>query len=342
MSQKEPKIAVVGCGYWGKNLVRNFAQIGHLGAVVDGNSDIAAGFAAEFNVPAMSYEDVLAHDDIDGVVLATPAHVHASMSKQALNAGKHVYVEKPLALDIEEAREVVELAAAKDLKLMVGHLLQYHPAFLKVKELIANGELGRVEYVYSNRLNFGKIRQEENVFWSFAPHDISMILALSGELPDSVRTEASFYLTKDVADTTVTHMRFASGMNAHIFVSWLHPYKEQKLVIVGTTGMLTFTDNAPWNEKLTLYKHKVVWNEGVPEPAKADALSIPLDEAEPLKLECRHFVDCIREGKRPITDGAEGLRVLRVLQAAEESAHSGENVQVKTSASPRKTSVAGE
>lgn len=320
MTKENPQIAVVGCGYWGKNLVRNFAQIGHLGAVVDGDAATAEKFAAEFSVPAMSYEQALASGDIDGVVLATPAHVHAKMATAALEADKHVYVEKPLALDIEDARGVVELAAAKDLKLMVGHLLQYHPAFLKVKELIAGGELGRVQYVYSNRLNFGKIRQEENVFWSFAPHDISMILALSGEMPDSVRTQASFYLTKDVADTTVTHLSFPGGMNAHVFVSWLHPFKEQKLVIVGSEGMLTFTDNEPWAEKLKLYKHKVVWKDGVPEPAKADALSIPLAEAEPLKIECQHFVDCIKNDEKPTTDGAEGLRVLRVLNASEESA----------------------
>lgn len=316
MTQDNPRIAVIGCGYWGKNLVRNFAQIGHLVAVVDGDAATAQKFADEFSVKAMSFDEVLASDEIDGVVLATPAHVHASMTKQALEAGKHVYVEKPLALDVEDAREVVELAAAKDLKLMVGHLLQYHPAFLKVKELIANGELGTVEYIYSNRLNFGKIRQEENVFWSFAPHDISMILGIAGELPDSVRTEASYYLTKDVADTTVTHLRFPHGLRAHVFVSWLHPFKEQKLVVIGTEGMLTFTDNEPWAEKLKLYKHKVVWEDGVPEPAKADALSIPLDEAEPLKLECQHFVDCIKNDERPITDGAEGLRVLRVLNAS--------------------------
>ncbi len=325
MTQDHPKIAVIGCGYWGQNLVRNFAQIGHLAAVSDYSPETAAKFGAEYKVPALGYDAVLADKTIDGVVLATPAELHAQMGLAALHAGKHVYVEKPLALNLDDARQMVELAASKGSTLMVGHLLQYHPAFLKVKSLLKEGELGRLEYVYSNRLNFGKIRQEENVFWSFAPHDISMILALTGELPETVRTEASHYLSKHVADTTLTHMHFPSGVNAHIFVSWLHPFKEQKLVVIGTEGMLTFTDNEPWDKKLALYKHKVVWKNGVPEPEKADPIHIPLEQSEPLKIECQHFVDCIKTGQRPNTDGAEGMRVLRVLNAAEDSAQAKGN-----------------
>lgn len=342
MTQDNPNIAVIGCGHWGKNLVRNFAEIGHLAAVSDVNMDVAQGFADQYGAKALSFDDVLSDGEIDGVVLATPAEMHADMGMKALNAGKHVYVEKPLALDIDDARQMVELSNAKDLTLMVGHLLQYHPAYLKVKELLKGGELGRLEYVYSNRLNFGKIRQEENVFWSFAPHDVSMILGLTGELPDDVRTEASFYLSDDVADTTVTHMRFPSGVNAHIFVSWLHPFKEQKLVIIGTEGMLTFTDNEPWEKKLQLYKHKVVWDNGVPEPEKADPVYIPLEESEPLKLECQHFVDCIKDGVRPNTDGAEGLRVLRVLNAAEESAQNQETVSLSGAAVKKKPELEDE
>jgi predicted dehydrogenase/carbonic anhydrase/acetyltransferase-like protein (isoleucine patch superfamily) len=336
MSQDNPKIAVVGCGYWGKNLVRNFAQIGHLCAVSDDNKAQADKFAAEYDVPAMTYDQILNSDDIDGVVLATPASMHAQMGLDALEAGKHVFVEKPLALDVEDARKMVQASTANEKVLMVGHLLQYHPAFLRVKKLMRDGELGRLQYIYSNRLNFGKIRQEENVFWSFAPHDISMILGLAGSLPETVHTQASHYLHKDVADTTVTHLTFADGLNAHIFVSWLHPFKEQKLVIIGTEGMLTFTDNEPWDKKLQLYKHKVVWKDGLPEPAKADPIYVPLEEDEPLKLECQHFVDCIKDGEMPNTDGAEGLRVLRVLNASEESANSGEAIRLSGMSAKKK------
>lgn len=340
MTQKDPKIAVVGCGYWGQNLVRNVAQIGHLAAVSDYSAETAKKFGAEYKVPAMTFEDILADKSIDGVVLATPAHLHAKMGGAALTAGKHVFVEKPLALNVDDAREMVELAASSGRTLMVGHLLQYHPAFEKTKELLKSGELGRLQYIYSNRLNFGKIRQEENVFWSFAPHDISMILSLTGQLPDTVHTEASYYLSRDVADTTITHMHFPNDVNAHIFVSWLHPFKEQKLVVIGTEGMLTFTDNEPWDKKLMLYKHKVVWKNGAPEPARADPIAIPLDQAEPLKNECQHFVDCIKKGGRANTDGAEGMRVLRVLNAAEESSKSGRTVSLSGLPAIRKSVAA--
>jgi len=319
-SQQEPRVAVAGCGHWGKNLVRNFAAAGALGAVVDRRPEVAARFAQEYDVPALSFDQALAQDGLDAIVLATPAETHGRLARRALGAGKHVFVEKPLALRVSEAEALVAAAAASSLVLMVGHLLQYHPAFLKLRKLIRNGELGRLQYIYSNRLNLGKIRREEDVFWSFAPHDISMILALAGEEPDSVTATAASYLHKSIADVTTTHLSFPSGIHAHIFVSWLHPFKEQKLVVVGDQGMAVFDDRYPWQEKLQIYAHKVDWHDGIPEPVKAEAVCVEIEESEPLRTECEHFLECVRDNRTPRTDGHEGLRVLRVLQSAAEEA----------------------
>jgi acetyltransferase-like isoleucine patch superfamily enzyme len=199
----------------------------------------------------------------------------------------------------------------------VGHLLQYHPAFLRMKQIVADGQLGRVNYIYSNRLNLGKIRREENVFWSFAPHDISMILSLAGDVPERVEARGFCYLHNRISDVTVTILRFASGINAHIFVSWLHPFKEQKLVVVGDAGMGVFDDGQPWERKLLVYPHRISWREGIPEAARAEAQPVEVAQAEPLRVECAHFLECVAQGRRPRTDAEEGIRVLRVLEAAE-------------------------
>jgi predicted dehydrogenase/acetyltransferase-like isoleucine patch superfamily enzyme len=315
-----PKVAVVGCGHWGRNLVRNYHRLGALGAVVDIDPARAREQAAPADAQALTFEAALERADLAGVVLATPAESHAAMAERALAAGKHVFVEKPLALSVGAGRNVVERAAAAGRVLMVGHLLRYHPAFERLQEVIAGGRLGRLQYVYSNRLNLGRIRREENVFWSFAPHDLSMILALAGEMPDRVWAIGSCYLHGTLADVTTTHLAFANGINAHVFVSWLHPFKEQKLVVVGDAGMAVLDDGMPWPEKLVVYPHRIDWRDGVPMPARAEPEPVAADhQTEPLEVECRHFLDCIRTGERPRTDGAEGLRVLEVLEAAERS-----------------------
>jgi UDP-2-acetamido-3-amino-2,3-dideoxy-glucuronate N-acetyltransferase len=206
---------------------------------------------------------------------------------------------------------------------MVGHLLQYHPAFIRLKELAAGGELGRINYIYSNRLNLGKIRREENILWSFAPHDISMILTLAGEEPENVAATGGNYLHQKIADVTMTHLNFSSGLQAHIFVSWLHPFKEQKLVVVGDQKMAVFDDTLPWSEKLLLYPHEIKWEHNIPVASKAEAERVELTEAEPLRMECMHFLESIVTGKQPRTDGQEALRVLRVLNAAQRSLDDG-------------------
>jgi UDP-2-acetamido-3-amino-2,3-dideoxy-glucuronate N-acetyltransferase len=251
------------------------------------------------------------------------------MVKQSLLADKHVFVEKPIALREQEGVELHELAVARGKVLMVGHLLQYHPAVIQLKELVSQGELGKMQYIYSNRLNLGKIRREENILWSFAPHDISVILSLTDEMPESVISTGANYLHQKVADVTLSSLAFPSGVRAHIFVSWLHPYKEQRLVVVGDRKMAVFND-VESEDKLLLFPHKIEWKDHVPVPDKKEADRVPLEMKEPLREECAHFVRCVRENLRPHTDGQEALRVLRVLQACQESLeNNGKPVEVR-------------
>ena len=316
-SEASPRVAVLGCGYWGRNLVRVFDELGALAAVHDPDPAAAATSSEAHGVPARELDELLTDTDIDALAIAAPAARHAELAMLGLGAGKHVFVEKPLALDVGEAEEVVAAAERAHRTLMIGHLLQYHPAFLRLAELVREGALGRLEYLYSNRLNLGRFRREESILWSFAPHDISMILELVGAEPERVEAVGSWPLHRDVADVTMTHLSFPGGEQAHVFVSWLHPFKEQKLVVVGDRGMAVFDDREPWESKLALYPHRVDWREGLPEPVKADAQPVPVKPGEPLVAECAHFLECLAQGISPRTDGREGVRVLRVLQAAD-------------------------
>lgn len=312
-------IAVVGCGYWGKNLVRNFAELKVLKVICDDDMRLAEKYATEYSVDAKSFDAVLNDSDIIGVAIATPAATHYNCVKKVLNVGKHVFVEKPISLHVNEAEELRRLSDEKNLTLMVGHLLQYHPIFLKLKDMVAEGTLGRLRHIYSHRLNFGKVRREENILWSFAPHDISMILSLVGSEPNKVSAIGSYYLHSEIADVTTTHLSFPGGENAHVFVSWLHPYKEQKLVVVGDEGMVVFDDTQAWENKLLLYPHKIQWKNGMPIPDKADATAISVAQGEPLKQEVQHFIDCIAGSTVCRTDSREAIRVLKVLQASEQA-----------------------
>lgn len=314
-----PAVAVVGCGYWGQNLVRNFAELGALVAVSDASASTTATTSAAYGVASRRFEDVLGDPAVDGVVIAAPAVSHAELATEALVAGKHVFVEKPLALRAADAERVCDIAKRMGRTLMVGHLLQYHPVFVRLRELVEEGLIGRVHYLYSNRLNLGRIRREEDILWSFAPHDISMILSLVRAEPEKVSAIGARYLHKTIADVTTTHLSFPGGEQAHVFVSWLHPFKEQKLVVTGDRGMLVFDDGQPWPSKLTHFEHRIDWHQGVPRPVRAEGQPVSVPEDEPLELECRHFLDCISSGATPRTDGREGLRVLRVLEAASQS-----------------------
>mgnify|MGYP001168304518 CR=1 FL=1 len=321
-------IAVVGCGHWGRNLVRNFAELGSLVAVCDPNDQLAQSYAEQYNVGNLSFAAILNSPAIEGVVLAVPAPLHASMAIEVMSAGKHAYVEKPLAMNRIEAEAMIVSAKENDVQLMVGHLLQYHPVFMAVRELVESGELGALSYIYSNRLSFGKVRSEEDVIWSFAPHDISMILSLTGQEPELVRTQSSSILQPNIADTATVHMEFKSALKAHVSVSWLHPYKEQKLVVVGKNAMAVFDDTKPWGEKLALYRHVVQATDGLPSLEKAEVEYLEVPQSEPLRNECQHFLDVIRENTAPLTDGDEGLSVLKVLSAASLSESKNEAVRL--------------
>ncbi|MCW5210538.1 Gfo/Idh/MocA family oxidoreductase, partial [Desulfobulbus sp. N3] len=304
------KISVIGSGYWGKNLVRNFHALNALHSICDSNPDTLALFKNDYPDVELgvSFSEVINNPDITGVAISTPAVTHATLAKEALLAGKDVYVEKPLCLSEKEGKELNRIAKEEGRILMIGHLLWYHPLVLKLKELIDAGELGRIQYIYSNRLNLGKLRREENVLWSFAPHDISVILGLTGEMPTTVCAQGGNFLHQQIADTTVTLLNFPSGTRAHIFVSWLHPFKEQMLVVVGDKQMAVFNDTAPWEEKLQLYPHTVKWEGNIPVADRAEAVMVHAEQEEPLRAECAHFLDCIAKRSRPRTDGEEGLR----------------------------------
>lgn len=313
------QLALIGAGYWGKNILRNLKELGSLRKVYEALPQRVEELKNQYPDVyfAQSIKEIIDDPEVKGVCIATPAATHYSLVKEFLLAGKDVFVEKPLALNIVEAEELVKIAEEHNRILMVGHILRYHPGVKKLKSLIENGELGEIYYIYSNRLNIGKLRTEENILWSFAPHDISVILYLVGQEPLEITAYGGAYVQREIFDVTLTHLVFPNNIKAHIFVSWLHPFKEQKLVVVGSKNMAVFDDMA--DEKLTLYPHKIRWVNGlVPVAEKADKIVVEVERKEPLKEELKHFVECIVERKTPYTDGREGLRVLKVLQNAQE------------------------
>jgi UDP-2-acetamido-3-amino-2,3-dideoxy-glucuronate N-acetyltransferase len=325
------KLAVVGAGYWGINLVRIFHRLGVLAKICDFNAARLTQLSADYpDVPVeSSWHAVMADRSLDAVVIATPAETHYELAKQALLAGKDVMVEKPMTLHCEETEDLIEIAESRRRILMVGHLLEYHPAVTRLQSLVEQGELGRIEYIYSNRLNLGKVRREENAFWSFAPHDISVILLLVKQLPIQVTATGGTYLQPNIADVTVSTMLFNRGVRAHVFVSWLHPFKEQKLVVVGERRMAVF-DDVRKTEKLQVFdKHiEMVNGQFVVERPTPEAVSFDADE--PLMLECRHFMECVDTRCTPKTDGHDAWRVLRVMEASQRSlSMNGEPVQLE-------------
>ncbi len=325
------RLGLAGLGFWGRNIFRNLSGMGLLRTACDFDPGVITAYSSKAAVipddggttPAAvnfttSFDEMLGDPAIEALVIATPAVTHYELVKKTLAAGKDVFVEKPLALTVAEGAELVALAEGLQRVLMVGHILQYHPAVLRLKELVQSGEIGKIQYIYSNRLNIGRFRTEENILWSFAPHDISVILMLVGEEPVHVSASGGDYLNKQVYDTTMTTLEFRDGMKGHVFVSWLHPFKEQKLVIVGSKAMVVFDDVSA--EKLFLYPHTIEWQNGrLPVAMKAEYRTVPYETGEPLRRELEHFMDCIDRRLTPRTDGREGLRVLSVLQRAQRS-----------------------
>ncbi len=311
-------VAVIGCGHWGKNLVRNFSELGALSAVVDYDAATAEKFAKMYGVDALTLDQALASTAITEVVIAAPAEQHAQIALAAIAAGKNVYVEKPVALNMDDATQIAEAAQKAGCVLMVGHLLRYHPAFEALLAAVRKGELGDIQYAYSNRVSTGIFRVEENALWSLAPHDFSLMLALFDEAPNHVEGTGAGWVTPGIEDEYRVNMTFPSGGRAHIFASWLHPFKEQRLVVVGDKAMAVFEDTHPDKEqKLRLYRHGIDRSAGKPVPVKADAEALPYDmDAEPLAQECQHFLDCCASGASPRTNADEALAVLGAMIAA--------------------------
>lgn len=315
-------LMVVGGGRWGKNLIRNFHELECLHTICDSNLSALQQYAQLYPEVrlASDYSDALQDPSIDKVVIAAPAALHYSMALQALHAGKDLFVEKPLCLQLAEGQELLQTAARLNRVLLVGHLLQYHPHIIQLQQLVKNGALGQLLYLSSTRFNLGAVRQEENALWSLAPHDLSLILAFAQEQPESLRCEGRAWLNPSVADRASISLHFPSGLHAQIFVSWLHPVKEHKLIAVGSIGMAVFDDTKEWHEKLTLYRNAIQWQEG-----RFTALHhqpgelLKTEPGEPLKNECVHFLVCCRQRTTPKTDAAEGVQVLELLHAAEKS-----------------------
>ena len=346
----QPFLGLIGGGYWGKNLIREFHKIGALHTICE--IDLARIQDYQQQYPSIQttqdWEQVLANPEITAVCISLPAEMHYEYAVSALLAEKDVYVEKPITLSLDQAQALLELAKSRSKILMVGHLLHYHSAIIRMKDWIAKGRLGKIRNIVSNRLNLGKFRTSENVLWSFAPHDISVILSLSqNRLPDRVYCHGKAVLTPDIPDITNTFMSFESegqDIYANINVNWLNPYKEQKLVIIGERGMLLF-DDLKRQEKLAFYPEYLEWDSNSqPHPVRNEPIFLDQDidysaEMTPLERECRHFVECTQSRSRPITDGEEGLMVLQVLHMAQESLYSSlENSTTNSESSQRRHS----
>ncbi len=325
-------IAVVGTGDWGANLVRNFAGLpgARLVAIHDNDSQRLKKTAGAYPAAraAASLDELLALPDVQGAVVAASAVSHHALAKALLEAGKDVFVEKPLALGVQQAEELVQLARRRDRVLMVGHLLLYHPAVRHLKGLVERGELGDLYYIYSQRVNLGKVRRDENALWSFAPHDLSVILHLLGQAPVDVVARGSAFLQGHIEDVVFVDLRFPGGELAHVHVSWLDPHKLRKFTVVGSRKMAVF-DDMEASEKIRIYDKGVdrvgeVVSYGDALTVRSGDILIPkISLQEPLRLECQHFIDCVRDHKTPLTDGASGLEVVRVLAAAQASLERG-------------------
>jgi UDP-2-acetamido-3-amino-2,3-dideoxy-glucuronate N-acetyltransferase len=308
------KVCVVGAGYWGKNHIRTLYELDALGGIVENNTALLQDISKFY--PNMeiysSLDDALKNDEFAGFTVATPAETHYELSKLIIEANKHVLVEKPFTLNIENAEELIKLADDNNVNLMVGHVLLFHPAVKKIKDLISTGKIGKLQYVYSNRLNLGQVRTRENVFWSLAPHDVAIFQYLSDSFPVAVKARGSAFLQKGIPDSTITQLKYANGIEGHIFVSWLHPFKEHRLVIIGSEAMITFEDSIQ-GKPLNLYSKKIDFKSGIPEKIDGPVKLIEYSAKMPLTEELSYFVDHLNGKKPKISNGEHALDVTRIL-----------------------------
>ncbi|ESY71304.1 Gfo/Idh/MocA family oxidoreductase [Mesorhizobium sp. M0051] len=310
----KPRIAVLGCGYWGSNHIRTLKALGALHAVSDANRARAEGFASEQDCLAIEPDQLFVRDDIDAIVMALPPQFHADLAVRAVESGKDVLVEKPIALTVPDAERAVQAAKDNGRVFMVGHVLRFHPAFETLKGLIDKGELGEVRYIHSHRLGLGKFHTENDALWDLAPHDLSMILAITGTEPIDVRGEGAALLD-NLSDFAHLHMRFPNGLRSHLFTSRLNPYRERRLTVVGTKAMAVFDDVEPWERKLAVYRHAVWQDSGQWAFTTNEPSYVAVAQGMPLTRELEHFIQCIETRAEPRTSGEEAIRVLRILTA---------------------------
>lgn len=310
----KPRIAVLGCGYWGSNHIRTLKALGALHAVSDTNRARAEGFASEQDCLAIEPDQLFVRDDIDAIVMALPPQFHADLAARAVENGKDVLVEKPIALTVADAERAVQAAKDNGRVFMVGHVLRFHPAFETLKGLIDKGELGEVRYIHSHRLGLGKFHTENDALWDLAPHDLSMILAITGTEPIEVRGEGAALLD-NLSDFAHLHMRFPNGLRSHLFTSRLNPYRERRLTVVGTKAMAVFDDVEPWERKLAVYRHAVWQDSGQWAFTTNEPSYVAVAQGMPLTRELEHFIQCIETRAEPRTSGEEAIRVLRILTA---------------------------
>jgi len=308
-------IAVIGCGYWGKNLVRNFAELGALHTVCDADPERVQHFKSLYPwvKTETNFSQVLENGEIVGIAIATPAALHYSMAKQALLAGKDVFVEKPFTTASKDAQELVKLSQKHERVLMVGHLLIYHPAVQALKKHIQSGELGEIYYLYSTRVNLGQIRQDENALWRLVPHDIAMFLYLLEKSPVVISAQGSSYLQPDFVDVVFVTLRLGKAL-AHVHASWLDPHKIRQLTVVGSKKMAVFDDVEP-EYKLRIYNKGVISDTLLIRSGEASLPQLAI--TEPLRLECQEFIKCIRERKEPLSDANLAVKVVEALEMAD-------------------------
>ena len=311
------KVCVVGAGYWGKNHIRTLHELGALGGIVEANNELLERFSATYTEASIyqNLDDALDNNDFAGFTVATPSETHHEIAKKIILAGKHVLVEKPMALTIEDAEELVNLADKHAVNIMVGHVLLFHPAIIKIKELINNGKIGHLQYIYSNRLNLGEVRTEENVFWSLAPHDISIFQYFTDSFPKEIKAQGSSFLQKGIHDSTITYLKYSNGVEGHIFVSWLHPFKEHRLVVIGSEAMITFEDSVE-GKPLKLYSKKFNMRSGVPEKIDGPMERIEYEKEMPLSEELKYFVEHLDGAILQIANGQHALEVTKILVEA--------------------------
>ena len=310
-------ICVVGGGYWGKNHIRTLNSLGYLGGIVDSNLSLIENYKKDY--PKIKnfneLDEALSNNFFDGFVVATPAETHFKIAKKIINNNFHLLVEKPLTLSIDDAKALVELSKIKNINLMVGHLMLFHPAIRKIKKMIDENIIGDLQYVYSNRLNLGKVRTQENVFWSLAPHDISIFDFLIESTPKKIISNGSTFLQKGIPDSTITQLKYENGVEGHIFVSWLHPFKEQRLVVIGSNAMITFEDSLD-NKPLKLYTKKFDFEKGIPEKIDGPITLIDYENKMPLSEELEYFCNHLNGNKIKLSNGEHALRVTNILVSA--------------------------